>query len=154
MESIIKVLLIESNPLVQEGYEKALKSITQKNPKLQFEVNKAKSYEQGMVQLKKAHKSIDVIFLDVRLLFTNESIIESGEYIALEIRNSFKKAKIIVLTSYYNTYRIAKVVKNIKPDGFLIKNDLTVHVLIDAISHVISSVPPYYSKSIIEVLNL
>lgn len=152
MNRVIKVLLIDSNSSSIEVYKIALKNIKLKNENLKFEIYESNNYDLAIELLKNIAKGFDIVFLDVRLLFSNNSNILSGEYVGFEIRKKHKKTKIIVSTSYNNTSRILSLIKNINPDGFLIKNDLTTETLIDAINHVILTHLNYYSKSVLEIL--
>lgn len=43
--------------------------------------------------------------------------------------------------------------KNLDPDGFLIKNDITSKELVEAIKVVIND-PPYYSKTVLKLIRL
>ena len=151
MNEKIRVLLIESNPLIIQAYERALKLITSKNENLKFKIDKADNYHMALSQLKKAKDHIDIVFLDVRLLYSNDSVFLSGEYVGLKIREEYNNLKLIVSTSYHNSSRILNLIKNIRPDGFLIKNDITVKVLTDAINNVILA-QKYFSKSVLNVV--
>ena len=50
------------------------------------------------------------------------------------------------------SYRIHNIIKNVDPDGFLIKSDLTSSELAEAFQHILVS-PPYYSSTVNSFLN-
>ena len=58
----------------------------------------------------------------------------------------------IILTMFNESYRIHNIVKNINPDGFLIKSDLTSSELAEAFHHILMD-PPYYSSTVSNFLN-
>ncbi len=151
MTGRIKVLLIESNALVMEAYEKALEHVALKNEQLSFEIIKVNTYDLAIEQIKKT-EAIDVVFLDVRLPYSDNSSVLSGEFIGDELRNKREGTKIIVSTAYNNPSRILPFIKRLKPEGFLIKSDLTPEILINAVNRVLLA-PPYYSKTVLKAIN-
>ena len=58
--------------------------------------------------------------------------------------------KIIVATTFNDNYRIQVILKNVNPDGFLIKNDVNKEELVTSIKTVLEGTP-YYSKSVLEL---
>jgi hypothetical protein len=48
---------------------------------------------------------------------------------------------------FNESFRIHNIIREIDPDGFLIKSDLTSMELADAFQHIIKS-PPYYSSTV------
>ena len=64
--------------------------------------------------------------------------ITSGEDLAKICRDILPEAKVIILTMFNESYRIHNIVKNINPDGFLIKSDLTSSELAEAFHHILS----------------
>ena len=56
-------------------------------------------------------------------------------------------AKIVILTMFNESYRVHSIIKQINPDGFLIKSDMTSSELAEAFQHILSS-PPYYSSTV------
>ena len=53
---------------------------------------------------------------------------------------------------FNESYRIHNIIKNVDPDGFLIKSDLTSSELAEAFQHILVS-PPYYSSTVSIFLN-
>lgn len=77
----------------------------------------------------------------------------SGEDLGIKIRQLLLATKIIIiiLTTFNNNYRLYCVIKNVNPDGFSIKNDITPKELVTAIQTVING-SPYFSKTVISLL--
>ena len=56
-------------------------------------------------------------------------------------------AKIVILTMFNESYRILNIIREIKPEGLLIKSDLTSSELADAFQYILDN-PPYYSGTV------
>jgi DNA-binding NarL/FixJ family response regulator len=89
--------------------------------------------------------------LDIKLPPSKDKKILSGEDLGLEIKKLLPDSKIIVSTTYNDNYRIYSLMKNLNPDGLLIKNDITASELVNAINLVLTS-PPYYSSSVSQTI--
>lgn len=148
------VLIIEDHPLISEAYKQAFKTIENDSETIFFEITETKNCEtayNAINNYKVNGKKIDIVFLDIMLAQSKDAKILSGEDLGVIIREAMPQAKIIVSTFLNNNYRIHNIIKNINPEGFLIKNDVNPKSLIEAIDRVISN-PPYYSKTVIETL--
>jgi DNA-binding NarL/FixJ family response regulator len=89
----------------------------------------------------------DVCFFDISLPASEDGRFASGEDLALLTKKMLPNAKIIILTMFNESFRIHNIIKEINPDGFLIKNDLTSMELADAFQQILKS-PPYYSITV------
>ena len=152
MEQIIKVLIVEDHPFIVDVYKRALKQISENNKAYTFEIDSTNNCDSAIEKIKNTTQigGFDLIFLDIRLSESNDSKIKCGEDLGAKIRNDYD-AKIIVSTTYNDAYRVSSIFKSVNPDGFLVKNDLTHQVLIEAINAVILD-PPFYSKTIMKIL--
>ncbi|WP_308993680.1 response regulator [Mariniflexile litorale] len=153
MNKIIKVLLIEDEPLTIEAYQRALNETASFNESLEFDIDSASNCDNALLKLKgdKTNCGIDIVFLDMRIPSSKDGVILSGEDLGIKIKNTFKNIKIIVSTSYDDAFRISSILKSINPDGFLIKSDLSAALLLEAIKVVVSE-PPYYSQTVLQIL--
>lgn len=148
------ILIIEDHPLISEAYKQAFKAIENDIETIFFEITETRNCETAYNAIKNYMangKKLDVIFLDIMLAQSKDAKILSGEDLGVIIREVMPQTKIIVSTFLNNNYRIHNIIKNINPEGFLIKNDVNPKSLIEAINRVISN-PPYYSKTVIEML--
>ena len=148
------VLIIDDHPLISEAYKSAFKFVEKKYEAFSFDINVVHNCDDACEAIKmatSAHKKIDIIFLDMRLPPSKDGKILSGEDLGLKINELLPETKIIVSTTFNDNYRIHSIFKNINPDGFLIKNDITPAELVTAIHSVITD-PPYYSKTVIKLL--
>lgn len=153
MKKVYKVLLIDNHPLILEIYEIALNKASLVIDNTAFEIETAENSEIAMQKIGLASKSdgFDIIFLDIKLPPSDDGKILSGEDIGIKINELLPNSKIIVLTTYNDNYRVQNILKNVNPDGFLIKNDINMEELLVAIKNVLTD-PPYYSKSILKLL--
>ena len=148
------ILIIEDHPLISEAYKQAFKTIEDSDEALFFEILETKNCETAYTAINKHknnNKKIDIVFLDIMLTQSKDAKIVSGEDLGVIIREALPETKIIVSTFLNNNYRIHNIIKNINPEGFLIKNDVNSKSLVDAINRIMIN-PPYYSKTVVEIL--
>ena len=153
MKRVYKVLLIDDHPIILEVYKMALKNAGLLIENASFEIETAQNSDIALQKIAIASKSdgYDIIFLDIKLPPSSDGKILSGEDIGVKINQLLPNSKIIISTTFNDNYRVQNILKNVNPDGFLIKNDIDTEELIEAIKTVIFD-PPYYSKSVIKLL--
>ncbi len=152
MEKTFKVLIIDDHPLIISSYEWALKKVMlKKNKKL--EITSCTTISEASHYLNNINffNDLDLLFLDIRLPHEDGDIYLSGEDIGMAIRDRYSNTTLIVSTTFNDNYRINTLLRNIDPEGFLVKNDLTPQELIEAITSVLES-PPYYSKTVLRLI--
>ena len=146
----ILVLIIDDHPLICDAYINALNLVEKENLEIYFKVTLTHNCDDAFAKIKKSSKRVlkyDLIFLDIKLPPSKDKKILSGEDLGLSINELLPDSKIIVSTTYNDNYRIYSLMKNLNPDGLLIKNDITADELVNAIKLVLKS-PPYYSSSV------
>ena len=75
------------------------------------------------------------------------SLITSGEDLAKIARVYLPNAKVVILTMFNESFRVHNIIKEINPDGMLIKSDLTSSELAEAFQSILEN-PPYYSSTV------
>jgi DNA-binding NarL/FixJ family response regulator len=154
MKEKIKVLLVDDHPIIIAAYESAFQSISnEENGNLSFHIDSAENCDVAEIKIKEESfkMGIDIIFLDLRLPPSKDNKILSGEDLGILVKQLMPQTKIIVSTTFNDNYRIHSIIKNVNPDGFLIKNDITPEEIVIAIKNVLYD-PPYYSKSVLRLL--
>ena len=149
-----QVLIIDDHPLITEAYKSAFLYIENQDEGFSFYIDVCHDCDSGNQKIENFASHCDhhcIIFLDISLPPSRDGKILSGEDLGLRINSALPKAKVIVSTTFNDNYRVHSIFKNINPDGFLIKNDITPKELVHAINEVISD-PPYYSKSVMKLL--
>jgi DNA-binding NarL/FixJ family response regulator len=151
---IYTALLIDDHPLISEAYKSAFHHIQQQNDTISFTIHVAHDCDTAFEIIHEHYTNninIDIAFLDMRLPPSKNGKILSGEDLGLKMNQLLPESKIIVSTTFNDNYRIHSIFKNINPDGFLIKNDITPQELVTAINEVLTE-PPYYSKTVMKLL--
>ena len=148
-------LIIDDHPLISEAYKSALLFIEKTDKTISFHIDVAHDCDTANDFIKsyadKKDIKLDLVFLDISLPPSKDGKILSGEDLGLIINNKIPTTKVIVSTTFNDNFRIHSILKNLNPDGFLIKNDIVPKELITAIKEVLDE-PPYYSKSVMKLI--
>ena len=152
MNQVINILMVDDHPIIIEGYQNTLMATKYDHQTLIIDT--ANDCDTADLLMRKAarEKPYDVLFFDIRIPPSRDGLLTSGEDLAKLAKQLMPKAKIIILTMFNESYRIHNIIKNISPDGFLIKSDLTSSELAEAFQHILVS-PPYYSSTVNQFLN-
>lgn len=148
------VLIIDDHPLICDAYKNALNLVEKQDTNIEFKVTLTHNCDDAFTKIKESSKKIlkyELIFLDIKLPPSKDNKILSGEDLGIKINDLLPEAKVIISTTYNDNYRIYSLLKNLNPDGLLIKNDITANELVNAISLVLKN-PPYYSSSVSQTI--
>lgn len=152
MNQVINILMVDDHPIIIEGYQNTLMATKREDQTLIIDT--AHDCDSADLLMRKAarEKPYDVLFFDIRIPPSKDGLLTSGEDLAKLSKQLMPHAKVIILTMFNESYRIHNIIKNISPDGFLIKSDLTSSELAEAFQHILVS-PPYYSSTVNQFLN-
>lgn len=152
MKNIIKVLMVDDHPLIVEGYRNILFELNDHDNKVVFQAANdiQQAYEKISLSLNTGNL-FDLIFLDVNLPEYPEKKIYSGEDLALYIREVSARSKIIFLTMLNENFRLYNLVKNVDPEGLLVKSDVGSKDLKIAFKDVLSN-KVSYSDTVIKLM--
>ncbi len=144
-----KVLIVDDHPIICDSYKDAFIEVNKEFEELHIQVEVALDCESAREKIRNSwvEKGYDLVFLDIRLPASKDRKLVSGEDLGELIREVQPQAKIIVATTFNDTFRMQNIFKSLNPEGFLIKNDLDTKELTVAISHVIRG-NPYYSSTV------
>jgi len=148
------ILIIDDHPLIVEAYKTAIKQAETQQNQFQFKVTSAEDADQALAiinQFKQQNSSPDLVILDIKIPPSSDGKILSGEDLAPVLKANFNNLKLIVSTTFNNNYRLNCILKQINPDGLLVKNDITSKTLEEAMITVINQ-PPFYSKTVLQLL--
>lgn len=152
MEQHLKILMVDDHPMIIEGYQMTL--VATKKPHQHLNIDIAHDCDMANQLIRKAadNEPYDVLFFDISLPASKDGLITSGEDLAKIARVYLPDAKVIILTMFNESFRILNIIKEINPEGLLIKSDLTSSELAEAFQHILAS-PPYYSSTVNTFLN-
>ena len=148
MQEKIRILMIDDHPMIIEGYQNTLQFTKKPNQELVIDI--ANNCDEAIAYMEKSiTKTLpyNVLFVDISLPASKDGLMQSGEDLAEHARKILPNAKIIILTMFNESYRIHNIIKNIDPEGFLIKSDLTSSELASAFQAVLHN-PPFYSGTV------
>lgn len=143
----INILMVDDHPIIIEGYQNTLMATKKDDQTLLIDTANSCDAANQLMQRASKEKPYDVCFFDISLPSSADGSINSGEDLALIAKTILPDAKIVILTMFNESYRIHNIIKEISPDGFLIKSDLTSSELAEAFQHILNS-PPYYSSTV------
>jgi len=143
----IHILMVDDHPIIIEGYENTLMATKHDDQILQIETANDCDTAQELLQRASNEKPYDICFFDISLPSSADGKLTSGEDLAKLTRDLMPNAKVVILTMFNESYRVHNIIKEINPDGFLIKSDLTSSELAEAFQHILTS-PPYYSNTV------
>ena len=145
------ILIVDDHPFIIQGYKNA---ITRYNPKShEFSIMEAKDCESAYNLITDPESDVfDIAFLDISMPAYEDKGIYSGEDLAKLLLEFMPNCKIILLTMFTEFLKIKTIIKNINPNGLVIKNDLTFDELLYAFDKVIKN-ETYYSQSVIKMLD-
>lgn len=122
----MNVLIVDDHPMTVEGYINALKGepFAIYQPSFTVAYNCEEAYA-IMSRTFSAKQSFDIAIIDRGLPSYQEKSILSGSDLANLIRKKTPNCKIIMITAHTEVIIVYDIVKNVRPDGLIIKNDIT-----------------------------
>jgi len=149
MTKSMNILIVDDHPFIIQAYKNALDKYSQQG--YEFEVFQANNYKSGYENIFESKKSFDVAFFDISMPEYAEKGIYSGEDLAVLMKSEMPSCKVILLTMHTELLKINNIIKNINPNGLIIKNDLTFDELIFAFDKIINN-ESYYSQTVIKLV--
>lgn len=153
METTITILIIEDHQLIIDVYKNAITQVMKALGNTHFSVEISKTCVAAYQKIIKAatNQDIDIVFLDIQVPQDIENNLMSGEDLGIVIRKRLPGTKIIVVTNLMSNLRLHTILKNIDPDGLLIKNDIVFEDLTTALRDVMDQ-KTFYSQKVISLL--
>lgn len=154
MKKTYRVLIVEDEQMIINNYENALAYVQQQSGTIEFKIDIAKDCQVAYDKINQAimGNPFDLVFLDIRLPSINGHNIRSGEDLGLLIRKEMPTARIIVLTSHFEHSLLNYIYNTLRPDSFVVKNDIVFKDLITIIEKVIDH-KNFYSNRILTLIN-
>lgn len=148
----ITILIVDDHPFIIEGYKNAINGYNKKG-NYEFIITQAKDCRTGYEAItKQGIEPFDIAFFDLSMPVYEEKNIFSGEDLASLIKNKMSGCKIILLTMHTELLKINTIIKNINPNGLIIKNDLTYNDLLLAFDKILKG-ENYYSETVVKIVS-
>jgi two-component system, NarL family, response regulator NreC len=147
----INILMIDDHPPLIEGYKTILsfnslghtiKAIAAYDSKTAFEIIT------NPINIDFFH----LVFIDRALPAYEEQNILSGDDLAVLSKKMFPKTKIAIITSHTEAIILNSILKNIKPNALLIKNDLTSEELLNAFNNLLNN-KDHFTQTVLKLKN-
>lgn len=152
MQETIRILMTDDHPIIIEGYQNTLLATKKESQDLIIDI--ANNCDQSIDLMNKSiedEKEYNILFMDISLPPSSDGSITSGEDLSKHARTILPDAKIIILTMFNEPFRIHNIIKEINPEGFVVKSDLTSRELASAFQAVVNN-PPFYSTTVTSFL--
>lgn len=149
----MNIFLVDDHPMTVEGYSNALLATPFGLYSPIF--TKAYSCEEAYATLSRKlslNELFDVAIIDQGLPSYEAKSILSGSDIAILIREKMPNCKIIMITAHTEVIIVYDIVKKVKPEGLIIKNDITPEKLQQAVIDIIAG-EQYYSSIVKRCIN-
>jgi DNA-binding NarL/FixJ family response regulator len=139
--------------MVIEGLRSVLKS--QKLLKKRLEIEVSTGYSNALKLLNNRdedYSKFDLIIADVDLESSISSPLNLGDKRLKKIKEMNHDSKIVAIIRSKDNYRIYRILRKLKPDGFLLETEIDTSNLTELLDSVLQE-SVYYSKTIFKVLN-
>jgi DNA-binding NarL/FixJ family response regulator len=143
----VTVLMIDDHPPIVEGY----KSILSYNPYgYALKIESAFSCELAYQLISTTTTNFDVVMIDYTMPPFPEKNIHCGADLIPVIRQYLPKAKIMMMTSHYESFLLHKVIKDGNPEALLVKSDFQAEEFLVAFDTIVKG-GNYFSSTIISL---
>lgn len=147
MTQDLKILMVDDHPMIIEGYQNTLLATKRENQNLTIDIAHDCDRANELIRSSANTNPYNILFFDISLPASKDGLITSGEDLAKIARTYLPNSKVIILTMFNESFRILNIIKEINPEGLLIKSDLTSSELAEAFQHILVD-PPYYSSTV------
>lgn len=144
--------MIDDHSLILEGYKSKLQE-SNHSEDLTLIIDTAHDCDEAYHKITNSLKDgvYDIVFLDINLPPSTDKKFLSGEDLGQEIRRVSPSTSVIVITMYSENLRLMNILRNLDPDAFLIKSDITPNEFVEAFNKVREG-KVSYSQSISEIM--
>lgn len=143
----VRILLVDDHPMILEGYKNVLSRAKLEEVRLQVE--SVDNCDKAWVKIR--GREYDVIFIDINFSNVLDGKIVSGEELGKKVKLAYPSIKVVVLTVLESRFRVEQILRNINPDGFLLKGETTSKNFLRCLEMVLVS-ENYYSPKISNIL--
>jgi DNA-binding NarL/FixJ family response regulator len=133
----MNVLVVDDHPMTVEGYINALSAAPFGIYQSAFtKANNCEEAYSSILRSSASKESFDLAIIDKSLPGYEEKSILCGSDLAIFIREMIPNCKIIMITAHSEIIIVYEIYKNVRPDGLIIKNDITAEKLQQAVMEI------------------
>ncbi len=151
MSDLVRLLAVDDHEMIVLGYKYTLEASTFEN--YEVVVHTAPSYEAGKAEIESSAKRLpyDIIMLDIQMFPESAKEERSGEDLGLLVKEISPSSKVVFLSSFSDSYRINNILKNVNPDGYMVKSEVDQKTLQAMVQTVLHN-PPYYTAAALQAI--
>lgn len=149
MKKTIQLLMVDDHPFILQAYKNTLERF--KADEFEIINTDADSAKTGYEAIANSTFDFDVAFLDISIPIYAEKNIHSGIDLALLLRQKMPNCKIVLLTMHNEKLKFKYFKETVKPEGLVVKNDLTFEELLIAFEKIIAG-ETYYSETVLKMM--
>lgn len=143
----IKISVVDDHPAIATSYKIAIQGLSL----AKFAITIRYSIKECYNAIFSDNDVPELLLIDLSMPPYIEKNITDGFELAQLIRQQFPKTKIIILTMHSSPLYIYSIIEKLKPEGFLIKSDVDLKEISDALKSIISE-GFYNSKTVKEIV--
>ncbi|MFD2892014.1 response regulator [Flavobacterium chuncheonense] len=138
MKSSLTILIVDDHPMLQDAYINIL-NCTVEDYTFNFikSTNAKEAYNLIKVNYNENNK-IDIAILDISIPEYSEMSIYDGIDLALDFKNKFTDAKVLMISMHAEGCVINKIFKELKPDAIVNKSDINFETFSEIFSKVLN----------------
>ncbi len=145
----MNILLVDDHPITVEGYITALSKRKNVSEVPNFKTSySCESAYRSVLDTSLKGLPFDIAIIDLDLPGCTEPPLPSGKELALFLRKKMPSTKIIIITAHTELIIVYDIWRSIKPEGFIIKNDLTPEGILKIVEQISDGVP--YKSPMVE----
>ena len=145
--TIQNILVVDDHPINSDAYINLITSNSFNEELVFHKALDCQSASKVINQLDKRNIPLNVALIDISIPENRKEKLLSGTDVALLIRNSFPDCVIIMLTMHTEPLLLFNVHKQVKPEGFISKNDIDFETFPEIFQNIMSA-EPFYSPAI------
>ena len=142
----VNVLIVDDHPFIIQAYKNALNKYSEQG--IEFNVTQANDCKTGYELITDENNDFHLAMFDVSMPEYTEKNIHFGEDLAKLMTERMPECRIILLTMHVEFDKINSIIKNVNPNGLVIKNDITFNELIFALDKILKN-EKYYSQTVV-----
>ena len=143
----LEILFIDDHPMIVQGYELTLQNWKRHKVNIHTQTNLDDAYD--YIINENSLDKFDIIFFDISMSDSVKYNITNGVKLASMVKEKTSHPKLAFLTMIDDQILIDTIIKDINPDGILIKLEVGPKELKNSVIEILNT-PPCYSPSIKE----